>query len=162
MLYDELRELARRSLRDQPSGNTLQPTALVHATYMRLFGRRDVDWASRQHFFAVAAKAMRQIVVDHARRRAAAKRSGRRLRLSLQRVGVAIQNLSPYEIMVLDEALDRLRQLDARKAEVVNLRCFTGLSVKEAGAVLGVSAATIKRDWQFSKAWLYQEMVGKD
>ena len=157
LVYDELRRQARRYMRVQPAGHTLQTTALVHEAYLRLVGQPSVVWNGRAHFFGVAAKAMRSILVDHARARSAAKRGGSARAITLDDAGIAGPQAS-VDVLALDEALGRLAELDARKSRLVELRYFGGLGIDEAAAVLGVSPATVKREWTTARAWLRREL----
>lgn len=157
IVYDELRRQAARELRNERAGHTLQPTALVHEVYLRLAQPRRVPWQSRAEFFAAAAQAMRRILVDHARKRAAAKRAGNWTRIELAD-DVAIEGRRELDLLSLDDALDRLAELDPRHARIVELRFFGGLSVPETAAVLKVSTATVKRDWSFARAWLLRKL----
>jgi RNA polymerase sigma factor (TIGR02999 family) len=168
LVYDELRTLASRRLRHERSGHTLQGTALVHEAYLRLVDQRRVQWRDRAHFFGVAAQLMRRILVDHARRHGAAKR-GRAEVASLEEVeglgSVASESAgaeaSDVDLMMLDEALERLAARHPRQARTVELRFFGGLTIEETAAVLDVSPATVKNDWSFARAWLYREMEGR-
>ena len=157
LLYAELRALAGKQMRSEREGHTLQPTALVHEAYMRLVGGQPVRWQDRAHFFAVAAGTMRRILVDHARRQGTAKRGGGRHRVTLHE-GLAAEDEGEVDVLALEEALVRLREVDERAARVVELRFFAGLEIEEAAEVLDVSAGTIKRDWRFAKAWLAREL----
>jgi RNA polymerase sigma factor (TIGR02999 family) len=146
-------------MRQQPVGHTLQVTALVHEAYLRLVDQQQVDWGSRAHFFGVAAKIMRSILIDHARRRRAAKRGGAVPQVTL---GAAVEDVSSganLDLLALDEALIRLAEYDPRKSQVVELRYFGGLSLEEVAEVLGVSLATAKRDWITARAWLKRELT---
>ena len=155
--YQELRRLAAWHLRQERPGHTLQPTALVNELYLRLFPGEPVDWQSRAHFFAVAAQQMRRLLIDHARARHADKRGGHRIRLSITEIeGLAAPD--PEDLLALDQALGRLESLDPRAARVVELRFFGGLTEAEASEALGVSIATMKRDWTFARAWLINEL----
>jgi RNA polymerase sigma-70 factor (ECF subfamily) len=159
VVYPELHKLAAYYLRMEQPGHTLQTTALVHETYLRLFGGAPVEWQDRTHFFAVAARQMRRILVDSARARKALKGPGTRTRLPLE----AVRELGEQpdeDLLALDEALVQLVAVDSRAAEVVELRFFAGLKEKEAAAVLGVSIGTVKRDWEFAKAWLFSRVAG--
>lgn len=155
LVYGELRRLASRRLRGERHAVTLQPTALVHETFLRLVGRR-IDWQGRVHFFAVAAKAMRQVLVDHARRRRALKRGGGALLVSIGQAEGRPQR--QLDLVALDESLEQLAALDPRQSEVVELRFFGGLSVEETAEVLRVSPATVKREWSVARAWLFRQM----
>ena len=162
LVYDELHRLASSNLRRERAGHTLQPTALVNEAYLRLGtgpGSGDAAWANRRHFFHAAARAMRQILVDHARRRDAEKRGGGAERVTLADVEVAAPEAN-VDLLRLDVALDALAAEDARLAELVQLRFFVGLSIEEAAKTLGVSPATAKRDWAFARAWLQARLVG--
>jgi RNA polymerase sigma-70 factor, ECF subfamily len=154
--YRELRRIAVRCMRGQRHDHTLQPTALVHEAFLRL-ARRGCDWQSRTDFLAVAATAMRRILVDCARRRGAAKRYGGS-RVTLVD-GDAIEAERPIDLLALDEALSRLAMLEPRAERVVELRFFAGLETEEVAQVMGVSAATVKRDWRLARAWLSRELA---
>ena len=161
LVYDELHALARRHIAREAEGHTLQPTALVNEAYLRLVDQRKAGWRSRSHFLGLAARAMRRILVDHARRRRAAKRGGGAHRISLDE---AVE-LEPREwpapgvdLIALDAALEGLARLDERQGRIVELRFFGGLSVRETAGVLGISPATVKRDWSMARAWLYREL----
>ena len=157
LVYAELRRLAAHYLRGERADHTLQPTALVNEAYIRLTKLHDLDWQSRSHFFATAATVMRRILVDHARAQRANKREGLRDAISLDDALVVSPSRSP-QLIALDDALTRLAALDARRGKIVELRFFGGLSEEETGAVLGISARTVKRDWRVAKAWLYNEL----
>jgi RNA polymerase sigma factor (TIGR02999 family) len=159
LVYDELRRLARARLDRTPPGNTLQPTALVHEAYLKLVREADPGWDGRHHFFGAAARAMRDIVVDHARHKAALKRGGAAARVDFDAVDVSLER-SPEDILALDQALRRLEAQDPRKAQLVLLRSFAGLSMAEAAAALDISERTAERDWRFIRAWLQAEMSG--
>ncbi len=158
-VYEELRRTARRELARRRTGDTLDTSALVHEAYLKLAGSDHASWNDRAHFFAVAATAMRQIIVDDARRRKAAKHGG-----ALQRITLDERRLMPEEhaeeLVALDEALDRLAELNARLSQVVDCRFFAGLTVPETAEVMGCSARTVDRDWKKAKAWLYRELSG--
>jgi RNA polymerase sigma factor (TIGR02999 family) len=156
LIYPELRKIARRQSRGEGPGHTLQPTELVNEAYMRLAGQDQV-WQNRSHFFAVAAHIMHVILVDHARRRQAAKRGGGQLHLDADLAQVATEHDAEY-ILDLDRALDRLASWDARQAKVVVCRFFGGMTEDEIAEVLAVSVRTVKRDWQMAKAWLHGEL----
>ncbi len=156
-VYQELRNLAAQFFRREAKGNTLQPTALVHEAYVKLVDQTGVDWRGRTHFFAVAGQAMRRILVDHARRRHAAKRGGRQKRVLLDEDLVA--GIQPNDdILALDEALSKLAKLDPGQAQMVELRFFGGLSVAEAAEVLGMSKRAAEREWTMVRAWLRREL----
>lgn len=157
VVYEELRALAASYFRRQPDNHTLQPTALVHEAYLKLVHQTSAQWNDRAHFFAVAAKAMRQILVNHAHARNAEKRGGGATRIILG------DDLAPtperdFDAIALDEALKRLTALDERKASVVELRFFSGLSVDEVAHVLNVSKTTVEADWRLARAWLSKEL----
>jgi RNA polymerase sigma factor (TIGR02999 family) len=158
LVYDDLRRQARRYMRAQPSGHTLQTTALVHEAYLRLFGQSAVEWKGRAHFFGVAAKAMRSILVDHARARIAAKRGGASRAVTLEDAGGIAGPQVGVDVLALHDALERLAEVDGRKSQLVELRYFGGLGIDEAAAVLGVSPATVKREWTTARAWLRREL----
>ena len=159
LVYEELRHQAARYLRRERPGHTLQTTALIHEAYLRLIDAKDVDWQSRAHFFAVAANLMRRILVDHARRRDAGKRGGSHVRMQLDEA-LAVSKEADVDLLAIDEALDRLATIDPQQARVVELRFFSGFSVEETAAALGVSPKTVKRDWSVARAWLRREIGG--
>ena len=158
VVYGELRRLASSYLRRERPGHTLQPTALVHEAYMRLVDQTQVQWQNRAHFFGVAAQMMRRILVDHARAHEAEKRGGEFQKLSLDENLDAASGERDINLVALDDALDRLAEMDPQKSKIVELRFFGGLSVEETAAVLGVSAPTVKRQWRMAKAWLYGQV----
>jgi len=158
VVYGELRRIAGAAMRAERTGHTLQPTALVHEAYMRLVKQRDVRWESRGHFFAIAAQAMRRVLVDHARRRAALKRPATAIPLPFDDANEP--SIEPsFDLVALDLAMDRLGTKDPRLVKVVELRFFAGLSVEEAAAALSVSERTVKRDWHLARAWLKRELA---
>ncbi len=157
-LHDELVRLADRQMRRQRPGHTLQPTALVHEAYLRLFRDAAPAFADRTHFLAAAARAMRCVLVDTARRRAAARRGGGALRVTLHPDTPAADDAG-HEVLAVHEALERLQAVDERWARVVELRFFGGLSITETAAQLGVSDATVERDWNRARAWLFRELA---
>ncbi len=157
VVYEELRRLAKQHLRRERPDHTLQATALVHEAYLRLVDQRAVTWQNRAHFFGVAAQLMRRILVDYARRRQAAKRGGAALKVSLNELVLAAEERSE-EVVALDEALERLAAMDPRQGRVVELRIFSGLTVEETAEVLGISPATVKREWTMARAWLSREI----
>lgn len=159
LVYDELRRLAQLYLSHEKPGHTLSSTALVHEAYLRLVQQKDVTWQNRAHFFGVAARMMRRILVDHARRHGYAKRGGGALTLSLDET-IAAAPEREISLVALDEALDSLAKLDERQSRMVELRFFGGLSIEETSEVLGVSAPTVKREWASARAWLYREISG--
>lgn len=157
LVYDELRRLARSQMDREPSGQTLQATALVHEAYVRLLGGAGVKWNGRGHFFGAAARAMRRILVERARMRGAVKRGGRRERVELDEAA-AISDAPATDLIELDSALAVLEREHPRKAEIVMLRYFAGLSIEETAAALGLSPATVKNEWMFARAWLKREL----
>lgn len=158
VVYDELRRLADQYLRDEPAGQTLQPTALVHEVYLKLVGDGACPWQSRARFFSVAARAMRRLLIDHARRRRAAKRGGDRRKISLDDVLEPSVDRDDY-LVALDDALTELAAVDPELSRVVELRFFAGLNVEETARVLGVSPMTVKRMWKLAKGWLHREIT---
>lgn len=156
-VYGELRRLARRQLGRERSGHTLLATDLVHEAYMKLVDQSGVEWQGRAHFFAVAARAMRQVLIDHARKRTTEKRGGDLMRTTLGDRAFAAE-YSPEQLLALDQALDRLAELDERLPRVVEMRFFAGLKEQEIAEVLGTSERTIQRDWARARAWLYKEL----
>jgi RNA polymerase sigma factor (TIGR02999 family) len=160
LVYDELRRLAGHYLRQERSDHTLQSTALVHEAYLRLAGEAPPEWQNRAHFFGIAANIMRRILVEHARGHNAAKRGGGAYHLTLDET-VAFQQQTNLDILELDRALSELAELDAQQSRIVELRFFTGLSIEQTSEVLGVSPATVKRDWVTARAWLYRAMTGE-
>jgi RNA polymerase sigma-70 factor (ECF subfamily) len=158
LVYDELRRVARSALSRQRSGHTLGSTALVHEAYIRLVGRSSVRFENRAHFFAVASHLMRRILVDHARKHNAVKRGGENLTLVLDDE-VALPEKREVDLSALDDALTLLATLDARQANIVEMRFFGGLSIDETSHVLGISSATVKREWATARTWLYDAMT---
>jgi RNA polymerase sigma factor (TIGR02999 family) len=158
LVYDELRELARRLLRYERPGHTLQPTALVHEAYARLIDHDRVQWQGRAHFFAVAAQTMRRVLVEHARKRHAVRRGGDALRVTLDET-LASADRDDVEVIALDRALHALSALDPTQERIVELRYFGGLTIEETAAVLGSSPATVKREWAVARAWLRREIT---
>jgi RNA polymerase sigma-70 factor (ECF subfamily) len=161
IVYGELRRVAARHLRRERPDHTLQPTALVNEAYLRLIDQKDVHWQSRAHFVGVAAKMMRRILVDHARRHHRMKRGGDVRKVSLDEA-VPVGNDRAADLVALDDALSALAAFDGRKSQVVELRYFGGLSVKEVAAVLQVSEITVLRDWKLAKAWLYDQVRNRE
>ena len=156
LVYQELHRLARNAMRRERKDHTLQTTALVNEAYVRLV-QANLPWENRRHFYAVAARSMRRILVDHARERARQKRGGNAERVSLDEVAV-VSPAASVDLVALDEALDRLAAFDARKARVIELFYFGGLAYDEIGQVVDVSTATVHRDLRMAKAWLYQQL----
>ena len=157
VVYNELHHQAARYLRNEHPGLSLQATDLIHEAYLRLINQQHVEWQNRLHFFAIAAKVMRRILVDRVRGRQAAKRGGSDIRLPLEDAMVVVPG-QDLDFVALDEALNRLAQIDSQQSHVVELRFFSGLSVEETAKVLDVSERTVKRDWNVAKAWLRREL----
>jgi RNA polymerase sigma factor (TIGR02999 family) len=165
VVYDDLRHMARRRLRGGRAGESLDATGLVHEAYLRLVTQRRVQWQNRAQFFGLAARMMRRVLVDHARRRAATKRGGAGTQVPLSESAIVIpahmaEDADRIDVLALDAALTRLRDLAPRHSELVELRYFGGLSIAEAAHVLNVSPVTVKRDWALARAWLYRELRG--
>jgi RNA polymerase sigma factor (TIGR02999 family) len=159
-LYTELRRLAVSLTERLPPGQTLQPTALVHEAYLRLVKDQDPGWEGRRHFFGAAVQAMREVLIEQARRKATRKHGGQAQRLQLAE-GIAWIEPPADDLLALDEAIQRLQAEDARLAEIVQLRYYTGLSLEETASVVGGSVSTVKRDWRFARAWLARQL-GKE
>ena len=157
LVYEELRRLGHSMMAKTPPGNTLQPTALVHEAYIRLVGREDPGWNSRGHFFAAAAQAMRQILVEQARRKQRHKHGGGLKRVDADEVDLPIESPSD-DVLALDEALERLKKRDKRKADVVMLRYFAGLTNDETAKLLGISTRTTEREWRLARTLLYGQL----
>jgi RNA polymerase sigma-70 factor, ECF subfamily len=157
-VYSELRRLARRALSAEKRGHTLDSVALVHEAYLKLVDRGDVHWENRAHFFAIAARAMRTLLIDHARHRCAAKRGGGAVAVPLDVVADLLPVEQADHLIALDDALSRLGQIDDTACRVVECRYFAGLTLEEIAAVLGLSPATVRRRWSFAKAWLHREL----
>ncbi|HEX5602536.1 MAG TPA: sigma-70 family RNA polymerase sigma factor [Pyrinomonadaceae bacterium] len=160
IVYDELRRQAARYLRRERAGHTLQTTALIHEAYVRLVDQRRVQWQNRAHFFGIAGQMMRRILVDHARTKKRVKRGGSDVKISLADATVLVQE-QDLDVVALDEALTRLAEIDEQQSKVVELRFFSGLTVEETAEVMGISPATVKRDWSMAKAWLHRELSGE-
>jgi RNA polymerase sigma-70 factor (ECF subfamily) len=160
LVYAELRRIARRALSRERGDHTLQPTALVHEAFLRLVPQQGKDWQNREHFFAVCAGLMRQVLVDHARRHKALKRGSGGLRLSLEEAGAKAPAASPpdVDLLRLDDALSELAAIDGRRSRVVEMRYFAGMTVPEIGHVLGRSEWDVKKDWKLAKAWLARRL----
>jgi RNA polymerase sigma factor (TIGR02999 family) len=159
MVYDELHRLARRYMSREKKGHTLQTTALINEAYVRLVDQKHVHWANRSHFFAISARIMRRILIDHARSHAYAKRGGGARQVSLEETAtVAVEQAT--EMVRLDEALKSLAEMDPRRSQVVELRYFGGLSNEEIAGVLKISENTVTRDWNMARAWLYLQLGG--
>lgn len=157
LIYDELKRQARNFLRHERADHTLQPTALVHEAYLKMIKQSSVAAENRQHFFAIASRVMRQILVDHARRHNAEKRGGAAERFSIENMDI-LPEQSAADLLDLDEALQKLEKFDNRKCRVVDMRFFGGLKEKEIAEVIGVTEKTVRRDWHFAKLWLYREL----
>jgi len=176
LIYEELRRVAAQQLRREPAAQTIQTTGLVHEAFLRLVDQRSPRWQNRSHFFAIASKLMRRVLVDHARVRLAQKRGGGKANLSLDGAGATLEGLGEHllseaqcdadeeaaraSLLGIDSALTRLDSLDHRQAQIVELRFFGGLTVEETAQVLEISNATVKRDWMMAKAWLARELTG--
>lgn len=158
LVYDDLKRLAQAKMNREPGNATLEPTALAHETFMRLVDQSRVDWRGRSHFMAVAAQAMRRILVDHARARKRLKRGGARQRVELH-ADVASGGMAEVDLLELDDALEKLAELDPRQAKVVELRFFGGLSVEEVAESLAVSKRTVEGDWTMARAWLRRALA---
>jgi RNA polymerase sigma factor (TIGR02999 family) len=158
VLYVELRKIARRYLRQERPGQTLQATALVHEAYLRLLKDTNLSFENRAHFLAIAAQSMRQILIERARARVASKRGGKRARVTLDE-GAAVETPQPVDVLALEQVLERLARLDQQQARVVELRFYGGLTVEETAEALAISPATVKRDWSVARAWLYRELT---
>ena len=159
LVYDELRRQARRYLRRERPDHTLQSSALVHEVYVRLIDQRQANWHNRSQFFGVAAQLMRRILVDHARSRGAVKRGAGVTKLAIAEEVAAIE-MQNVDLIALDTSLTKLEQIDPQQCRIVELRFFSGLSIEDTADALGISPATVKRDWAMAKAWLYREISG--
>jgi len=157
LVYDELRNVARHRLAVEDQGHTLPSAALVNETYLRLVDQKRVNWQNRAHFFAISARLMRRILVDHARQRRAAKRAGDHPNLSLDQ-SFGVQEPAELDVVALDEALETLSNLDPQQARVIELRFFGGLTIEEISEALDISPATVTRDWVTAKAWLFSQL----
>ena len=159
LVYTELHRQAARFLRKERPGHTLQTTALINEAYLKLIDRRDINWESRTHFFAVAAQSMRRILVDYARAKHREKRGGDNIKLSLEEATPVAVKEKGVDLIALDEALNKLNLLDEQQARVVELRYFSGLSLEETAEALHISRATVARDWEAARAWLHRELT---
>ncbi len=159
LVYDELRRQAHRYLQKERRGHTLQTTALVHEAYLKLINQKNVSWESRSHFFGVAAVMMRRILIDYAKTKHRVRRGGVHSDLPLENALTISVSETDFDLLALDEALNRLAEKEAHLAKVVELRFFSGLDVIETAEVLGISESTVKRDWQMAKAWLHRELT---
>jgi RNA polymerase sigma factor (TIGR02999 family) len=160
LVYDELRRLAHYYLRQERSDHTLQSTALVHEAYLKLAGQNPPQWQNRAHFFGIAAHVMRQVLVEYARGRDAAKRGGGACRVTLDET-IALPQQLDVDVVELDRALTGLAALDPQQSRIVELRFFAGLTIEDTSEVLGISPATVKRDWVTARAWLFRAMTGE-
>jgi RNA polymerase sigma factor (TIGR02999 family) len=158
LVYDEIRRIAHRLMQGERKGHTLQTTALVNEAYLRLAGQQKIEWQDRAHFFAVTAQVMRHVLIDHARRRHYAKRGGQAQHVTFDESTAAMPMERARELLDLDDALNELARIDARKSSVVELRYFGGLSLEETAEALNVSVMTVRRDWRIAKAWLFRRM----
>ena len=159
LVYDELHRQAHRYLQKERAGHTLRTTALVHEAYLRLVDQSSVTWESRSHFFAIAATMMRRILIDYAKNRHRIRRGGLADDMPLENALTIAVSDTDFDLIALDEALNRLADKDEHLARVVDLRFFSGLDVKETASVLNISESTVKRDWQMAKAWLHRELT---
>jgi RNA polymerase sigma factor (TIGR02999 family) len=157
-VYGELRRQAARYLRRERPDHTLQTTALINEAYIKLVDQKEVQWQNRAHFFAIAAQAMRRILVDYARTRGRGKRGGDAIQVPFDEAGEVAARQSPIDLIALDDVLSRLAQFDEQKARIVELRYFSGLSVAETAEVMGVSHKTVERNWTVARAWLHREL----
>lgn len=160
VVYRELHHIARRLMAGERPNHTLQATALINEAYVRLVDTGQVSWQDRAHFFALCARAMRQILIDHARSRDSAKRGGGQMTLQFDE-SLGMGGSPQSNFLALDDALNRLAEIDPRKSRVVELRFFGGLRLKETAEVLKVTTRTVQRDWDMARAWLYRELIGK-
>lgn len=160
IVYNDLKRLAAAYLRRERPGHTLQSTALVHEAFLRLVDQREVTWQNRAQFFGIASQAIRRILVDHARHHKAQKRGGEALRVTIDE-SIAVAGGGDFDILALEDALEKLAALDERQSRIVELRFFGGLSIEDTGEVLGLSPATVKRDWSMARVWLFRELSRK-
>lgn len=159
LVYDELHRQAANFLRKERPGHTLQATALINEAYLKLIGRMEPNWQNRAHFFAAAARAMREILIDYAKAKRRSKRGGPGIKLSLEEATLVAGDETGVDLIALDEALNRLARRDEQEARVVELRYFSGLSLEETAEALHISRATAARDWEAARAWLYRELT---
>jgi RNA polymerase sigma factor (TIGR02999 family) len=161
LIYDELRLLASQKLSQEPPGQTLQATALVHEAYIRLVGEETPNWENRRHFFLAASEAMRRILIDNARRKKSQRHGGHQQRVDFEHITEADKNL-PGDLIELNEALDRLTDCDPEAADLVKLRYFGGLTLEQAAKIMGISRRTAGRYWKYARLWLYREMTSRN
>jgi RNA polymerase sigma-70 factor (ECF subfamily) len=161
LVYKDLRKLAQHYMQQETVGHTMQPTALVHEAFLKLINQPRIDEQSRSHFFAIGAQAMRRVLVSHARRKSRLKRGGDRLKLSLDEA-LTVSNSRDEDVLALDEALEKLGQIDPRQAQIVELRFFGGMSVEETAAAMGMSKRAVEREWTACRAWLRRELAEQD
>jgi RNA polymerase sigma factor (TIGR02999 family) len=159
LVYMELRKQAAKYMRRERPGHTLQTTALIHETYLKLVDQRQTDWKNRAHFFGISSKIMRRILLDHARSKSSEKRGGGAINISLDEEFTAAQDPKSVDLIALDEALDRLAAIDEQQARIVELKYFSGLILNETAEVLKVSRTTVANNWNVAKAWLYRELT---
>lgn len=159
LVYDELHRQASRYLRKERQGHTLQTTALINEAYLKLIDQRNVNWESRTHFYAIAAQAMRRILVDYAKATHRKKRGGNDVKLPLEEAMLVAADENPVDLIALDEALNKLAERDKQQARVVELRYFSGLSLEETAEAMHISRATVASDWSMAKVWLYRELT---
>ncbi|HEX8198296.1 MAG TPA: sigma-70 family RNA polymerase sigma factor [Pyrinomonadaceae bacterium] len=159
LIYDELHRQASRYLKKERPAHTLQTTALINEAYLKLIDQRAVEWQNRNHFFAIASQAMRRILVDYARERKREKRGGEAENLPLEEAALAVSPEKSIDLVALDVALDRLAEFDLRQARIVELRYFSGFSIDETAEILGISNATVRRDWDLARAWLHLQLT---
>jgi RNA polymerase sigma factor (TIGR02999 family) len=162
LVYDELHRQAHRFLRRERQNHTLQTTALIHEAYLNLIKQNRVSWQNREHFFAISANMMRRVLVNYANARHRKKRGGSAENLALDDTILLATQKTEVDLLALDEALTRLAKMDKQQEQIVELRYFSGLTIEETAEVLGVSPATIKRDWKMTKAWLHRELSGNN
>ena len=158
LVYDTLHRMAQRQMRRERANHTLQPSAIVNEAYLKLLGHRGAEWENRTHFFLVAGRIMRQVLVDHARRRAASKRNASLVGSRIDTIGMSPTR--QVDVIAINDALEKLANLDAEQARIVELRFFAGLTIEEAASALDVSSATVQRKWSVARAWLYRELMG--
>jgi RNA polymerase sigma factor (TIGR02999 family) len=158
LVYDTLHRMAQRQMRRERADHTLQPSAIVNEAYLKLVGHRGAEWEDRTHFYLVAGRIMRQVLVDHARRRAAKKRN---VSIAASRIEtIAMPTTREVDVIAVNDALEKLANLDSEQARIVELRFFAGLTIGEAASVLNVSSATVQRKWSVARAWLHRELMG--